>query len=75
MLFGISATFFKEAHRGGFRSLRQAVVEPFTEFVGRNQWSGTASIILLMVLYKLETTWRLRCKLHSLLIWDTVSQR
>lgn len=55
MLFGISATFFfKEAQFVSEpRSLRQAVVEPFTEFVGRNQWSGTASIILLMVLYKL----------------------
>ena len=52
---GITATFFfKEAQFVRKpRSLRQAVVEPFTEFVGRNQWGGTASIILLMVLYKL----------------------
>ena len=55
MLVGITATFFfKEAQFVRKpRSLRQAVVEPFTEFVGRNQWGGTASIILLMVLYKL----------------------
>ena len=55
MLVGIAATFFfKEAQFVRKpRSLRQAVVEPFTEFVGRNQWGGTVSIILLMVLYKL----------------------
>ena len=55
MFVGISASFFfKEAQFVSKpRSLRQAVVEPFTEFIGRNHWGGTASIILLMFLYKL----------------------
>ena len=55
MLVGISATFFfKEAQFVSEpRSLRQAVVEPFTEFVGRNQWGGFALIILFMFFYKL----------------------
>ncbi|MEC8330707.1 MAG: AmpG family muropeptide MFS transporter, partial [Pseudomonadota bacterium] len=33
--------------------LRQAVVEPFTEFVARNQWGGSALILLFMCFYKL----------------------
>ena len=55
MLVGITATFFfKEAQFVSEpRSLRQAVVEPFKEFVARNQWGGFALIILFMFFYKL----------------------
>jgi len=55
MLVGITATFFfkEEQFASEPRSLRQAVVEPFTEFVARNQWGGSALIILFMFFYKL----------------------
>jgi len=55
MFVGITATFFfkEEQFISEPRSLRQAVVEPFTEFVSRNQWGGSALIILFMFFYKL----------------------
>ena len=55
MVVGITATFFfkEEQLVSQPRSLRRAVVEPFTEFVARNQWGGSALIILFMFFYKL----------------------
>ena len=54
MFVGIAATFFFKAQFVSKpRSLRQAVVEPFTEFVARNQWGGFALIVLFMFFYKL----------------------
>jgi len=35
------------------RTLREAVIEPFKEFVGRTQWSGALLILSFMFLYKL----------------------
>jgi len=55
MLIGLVMTFFiKEvvADSARPRTLRQAVVEPFKDFIGRNGWAGALLILSFMCLYK-----------------------
>lgn len=55
MLVGIVATFFyKEQEDPQIpKTLRDAVVEPFKDFVQRNNWGGAALILVFMFFYKL----------------------
>jgi len=55
MLIGIGATFrYKESdHIVAPKTLKEAVVNPFVDFVGRNGWSGAAFILIFMFFYKL----------------------
>jgi len=56
MLLGIGMTLcIKEAilEPRAPRTLRQAVVDPFKDFIVRNQWSGALLILGFMFLYKL----------------------
>lgn len=56
MLIGIGMTLsIAEANRAPVipRSLRQAVVEPFQEFLGRQGWQGALLILGFIFLYKL----------------------
>ncbi len=55
MIVSIIATFFFVEQKAEVvpRNLRQAVIEPFSEFTQRNGWRGSALIILFMFFYKL----------------------
>jgi MFS transporter, PAT family, beta-lactamase induction signal transducer AmpG len=55
MLISITATFFFAEIQDSVapKTLREAVVLPFTEFVQRNSWRGTAYILIFMFFYKL----------------------
>ena len=56
MLPGVAMTLFVDEPRlarGRPRTLREAVIEPFHEFVTRNGWSGALTILLFIFLYKL----------------------
>jgi PAT family beta-lactamase induction signal transducer AmpG len=41
------------ASRSSPRTLREAVVEPFREFIGRNGWRAAATVLAFIFLYKL----------------------
>jgi len=56
MLPGIAMTLFVREPslvRGRPRTLREAVVEPFHEFVARNGWREALTVLLFIFLYKL----------------------
>ena len=56
MLPGIAMTLFVREPRlvrGRPRTLREAVVEPFHEFVTRNGWRAALTVLLFIFLYKL----------------------
>jgi PAT family beta-lactamase induction signal transducer AmpG len=56
MLPGIAMTLFVAEPRlvkGRPRTLREAVVEPFHEFVARNGWRNALTVLLFIFLYKL----------------------
>lgn len=55
MLIGITATFkFKENQISVVpKTLKDAVVEPFREFIKRNDWNGAVFILIFMFFYKL----------------------
>ena len=55
MLVGITATLkFSETHLSVVpKSLKDAIVEPFREFIRRNNWRGAMLILAFMFFYKL----------------------
>ena len=55
IIIGIVATFnFVENNLvSAPKTLREAVIQPFSEFISRNNWSGAALILAFMFFYKL----------------------